>query len=75
MKMDGSLRQWAALGTVACSCVVNGSCTNTTGGSFSMWLKVYHDYDHTSIFSTVHLSPNSTHTTGIIVDHSILANR
>ena len=34
--MDGSLRQWADLGTVACSCVVSGSCTNTTGGSVSL---------------------------------------
>ena len=52
--MDGSLMQWADLGTVACSCVVSGSCTNTTGGSVSMWLKVYNDFNLTSIFTTVH---------------------
>ena len=74
--MDGSLRQWADLGTVACSCVVSGSCTNTTGGSVSMWVKVYNDFNRTSIFTTVHhLNTTNGHTTGIIVDHSILVNR
>ena len=62
--MDGSLRQWASLGTVACSCVVSGSCTNTTGGSVSLWLKIYKNFNHT-IFTTVYqLNSTTRPTTG-----------
>ena len=74
--MDGSLRQWAALGTVACSCVVSGSCTNTTGGSVSMWVKVYNDFNRTSIFTTVYYF-NGTYrqTTGFAFEQTKWAKR